>query len=521
MSAFREFWTWFGGKSRILPVCLCLGLALTPVTALAQSDSENPLSDLMNELLKGSQAPESGSDKAAPKPKAAPQTSNAPKKVVPQSRQEVMLSYAPLVKRVSPAVVNVYAARKVRDAVSPFRGDPFFEHFFGPKAFGRPRQRVSRSLGSGVIVEENGLVVTNHHVIKGADKVKVALADGREFDAKILLIDEKSDLAVMRIKPDEKLASLPLGNSDRVEVGDIVLAIGNPFGVGQTVTNGIISALARNRVKITDFGFFIQTDAAINPGNSGGALIDMQGRLIGINTAIFSRSGGSNGIGFAVPANMVNAVIRSANAGSSRLQRPWIGASFQSVTADIADSLGLDRPRGALIAGVIGDGPAEQAGLSVGDIILKIDGFDIEHVNALGYRLTTAGIGKTIAVEVLSRGKTISTELTLAKAPETTPRNVRQIDGSSPFTGARVANLSPALAQELDFDANVRGVIVLSVARGSSAERFDIRPRDVIVEINREKVQNVRQLARISNESARLWRYIILRKGQYIRQFVR
>ena len=280
---------------------------------------------------------------------------------VPAGRAEVQLSFAPLVKKVAPSVVNVYAARKaVRQ--SPFAGDPFFERFFGGGGFGRPRQRNQSSLGSGVIVTENGLVITNYHVIKDADEVKIALADGREYECEIMLKDEQSDLAVLKVAETVSFQPVEIGNSDQAEVGDLVLAIGNPFGVGQTVTSGIISAVARTRVGINDFGFFLQTDAAINPGNSGGALIDMQGRLIGINTAIFSRSGGSNGIGFAIPSNMVKVVLRSAAGSADHVVRPWIGASFQPVTAEIAASLGMQRPRGALVAEVIQPSPRQRCG---------------------------------------------------------------------------------------------------------------------------------------------------------------
>ena len=266
------------------------------------------------------------------------------------SAEELRLSYAPVVHRVAPAVVNVYAAKVVQNR-NPLFDDPVFRRFFGvPGDAGR---QVQRSLGSGVIVDPSGLVVTNVHVIEGADEVKVALADKREFEASIVLKDKRSDLAVLRIKDaHERFPTLDFANSDALQVGDVVLAIGNPFGVGQTVTHGIISALARTQVGITDYQFFIQTDAAINPGNSGGALVDMAGRLVGINTAIFSRSGGSQGIGFAIPANMVRVVVASAEHGGKAVERPWLGAKLQAVTADIADSIGLKRPAGALIADV-------------------------------------------------------------------------------------------------------------------------------------------------------------------------
>src|SRR4051812_14633359 len=266
---------------------------------------------------------------------------------VPASAADVKLSYAPIVQRVQPAVVNVYAAKTVQNR-NPLLDDPVFRRFFGVP--GQQPEQMQRSLGSGVMVDPSGLVVTNNHVIEGADQVKVSLADKREFEAEIVLKDSRTDLAVLRLKDGkEKFPTLDFANSDELMVGDVVLAIGNPFGVGQTVTHGIISALARTQVGITDYQFFIQTDAAINPGNSGGALVDMTGKLVGINTAIFSRSGGSQGIGFAIPANMVRVVVASAKSGGKAVKRPWLGARLQTVTPEIAETLGLKLPNGALV----------------------------------------------------------------------------------------------------------------------------------------------------------------------------
>src|SRR5512143_2917424 len=267
------------------------------------------------------------------------------------TQSELRLSYAPVVQHVAPAVVNVYAAKVVQNR-NPLLDDPIFRRFFGVPG-GPGGNQVQRSLGSGVIVDASGLIVTNNHVIEGADEVKVSLADKREFEATLVLKDQRSDLAVLRIKDGrEKFPTLEFANSDALQVGDVVLAIGNPFGVGQTVTHGIVSALARTQVGITDYQFFIQTDAAINPGNSGGALVDLAGRLVGLNTAIFSRSGGSQGIGFAIPVNMVKVVVASAKTGGKAVARPWLGAKVQAVTPDIADSMGLKRPSGALVANV-------------------------------------------------------------------------------------------------------------------------------------------------------------------------
>jgi len=290
---------------------------------------------------------------------------------VPTSSAEVRLSYAPIVQRVQPAVVNVYAAKVVRDR-NPLLDDPIFRRFFGVP--GQQPEQMQRSLGSGVMVDSSGLVVTNVHVIEGADEVKVSLSDKREFEAEIVLKDPRSDLAVLQLKGvHEKFPTLDFANSDELLVGDVVLAIGNPFGVGQTVTHGIISALARTQVGITDYQFFVQTDAAINPGNSGGALVDMTGKLAGINTAIFSRSGGSQGIGFAIPANMVRVVVASAKSGGKAVKRPWLGARLQAVTPEIAETLGLRLPTGALVANVVPSSPAARAGLKASDLVVAVD----------------------------------------------------------------------------------------------------------------------------------------------------
>src|SRR5476649_280432 len=289
----------------------------------------------------------------------------------PASPAEPRLSYAPIVQRVQPAVVNVFATKVVQNR-NPLLEDPIFRRFFGVP--GDQPEQMQRSLGSGVMVDPSGLVVTNVHVIEGADQVKVSLSDKREFEAEIVLKDSRTDLAILRLKDShEKFPTLDFANSDELLVGDVVLAIGNPFGVGQTVTHGIISALARTQVGITDYQFFIQTDAAINPGNSGGALVDLTGRLVGINTAIFSRSGGSQGVGFAIPANMVQVVVASAKTGGTAVKRPWLGAKLQPLTHDIAESLGLKRPAGALVASVFPDSPAARAGIKSGDVIVSVD----------------------------------------------------------------------------------------------------------------------------------------------------
>jgi len=439
-------------------------------------------------------------------------------RTVPQSRTEMQLSFAPLVKQTANAVVNVYAERVV-ERRSIFEGDPFFEEFFGQQMPNRTQKQSS--LGSGVIVGKSGIVVTNNHVIEGADDIKVALADGREYPSKVILKDERVDLAVLKIESDEEFGVLPLGDSDAVEVGDLVLAIGNPFGVGQTVTSGIVSALARNQVKAGDFGFFIQTDASINPGNSGGGLINMNGELIGINTAIFSRGGGSNGVGFAIPANLVKVFVASAEGGSTTFDRPFVGATFDPVTSEVAEALGLRRARGALVSAVLPDSPAEKAGLKPGQVVTAVNGISVEHPDALGYRLATVGIGGEAKLTVSTNGEEEDLTIALDRAPETTPRDERLIEGRNPFSGAVVANLSPRLAEELRMPAGSVGVVVTEVNRGSPAARIGLQPRDIVIELNGTSVASTEILAGLAAEDPAIWRVEIERDGQRIRQFFR
>ena len=434
--------------------------------------------------------------------------------LAPESRDEIRLSFAPIVKRSAPAVVNVYATQMRRETQSPFAGDPFFERFFG-QPFGMPRERARSSLGSGVIVSEDGVIVTNNHVIRDATKVQIVTADGREYGAEILLRDEKTDLAILKISDgDEDFPVLEFADSDDLEVGDLVLAIGNPFGVGQTVTSGIVSAVARTDIGVNDLSFFIQTDAAINPGNSGGALVDLRGNVVGINTAIYSRSGGSIGLGFAIPSNMVRSVLAQALAGSSEVERPWIGATFQRVTSDIARSMGLSRPHGALVTRVVPDSPAGQAGLRVGDLVIGVGHRDVQSPAALEYRLALFDIGRLVELRVFRRGKELSMRVRLERPPETVEPNLQLIAGSSPLAGAKVANLSPRLAVRLDIPADKAGVAVVDVDRGSPAARLGLRQGDVILRVQGDEIRTSRQLAEVTARRDRLWRLTISRKGR-------
>jgi Do/DeqQ family serine protease len=432
---------------------------------------------------------------------------------VPSSAAELRLSYAPIVQRVQPAVVNVYAAKIVQNN-NPLLDDPIFRHFFGSQ--GPQGEQTQRSLGSGVLVDPAGLVVTNVHVIEGADQVKVSLADKREFEAEIILKDSHSDLAVLKLKDSsERFPTLDFANSDEAMVGDVVLAIGNPFGVGQTVTHGIISALARTQVGITDYQFFIQTDAAINPGNSGGALVDMTGKLAGINTAIYSRSGGSQGIGFAIPANMVRVVVASAKSGGKSVKRPWLGAKLQSVTPDIADSLGLKTPSGALGASVEPSSPAARAGQKASDLITAIDGQSIADPNGFDYRFATHPLGGASQIDVIRSGKPLKLSVALETAPDT-DRNEITLAAHSPFQGATIANISPAVADELHLDADTDGVVITELTEDSTAATVGFQKGDIILAVNNKKISKTGDLDKVSRDTSRLWRITLLRAGQQI-----
>jgi Do/DeqQ family serine protease len=375
---------------------------------------------------------------------------------------------------------------------------------------------VSKALGSGVIVDASGLVVTNFHVIEGMTEVKVALSDKREFAADIVLKDQRSDLAVLRIKgAKERFPTLQFANSDEAQVGDVVLAIGDPFGVGQTVTHGIVSAVARTDVGVSDYQFFIQTDAAINPGNSGGPLVDMSGRMVGLNSAIYSRSGGSQGIGFAIPANMVRIVVASAEGGSGTVKRAWLGAKLQEVTPDIADSLGLQRPSGALVANVASDSPAGRAGIKTGDVIISVDGTAVDDPTAFNYRFATKPLGGTAQLGVIRQGHAIVVPVTLQSLPDT-PREELEIRASSPFRGATVANLSPALADEMRLDPNAQGVVVTDVADGSEAQSIGFQKGDIIVSVNNQKIDKPADLEHVASTGSRQWRITLMRGGQQI-----
>ena len=439
-------------------------------------------------------------------------------KGVPSSPAQIKLSFAPLVKKAAPAVVNIFTQKTVqaRRGVPSLFDDPFFRRFFSDSLgvpLNRPKSRQQNSLGSGVIVNPDGVIVTNRHVIQGADEIQVILADRREFVAKVLVSDPKTDLAVLKIRPaGQGLPHIQIQDSDELEVGDLVLAIGNPFGVGQTVTSGIVSALARTKIGDSNLNSYIQTDAAINPGNSGGALVSVDGRLVGVNTAIYSKSGGSHGIGFAVPSNMVRAVIRGVSPGGN-LVRPWFGATGQSVSQDIANTLGLERPSGVLINAVHNAGAAAKAGVVVGDVVLAINGHEINDPIGLRHRIATLPVGDSAVVRLWRGGTTRAVQLALMVAPKIPPKNETRMDGSQPLSGAIVGNMSPALAERAGADPFVTGVFIFKIIRGSPANRLGFRAGDYVRLVNNQPVTSVRDLIHEMKKPADQWRITVLRNA--------
>ena len=452
-------------------------------------------------------------------------TAEAQDQTVPGNREQIQMSFAPLVKKVAPAVVSISTKRVITQRVSPFASDPFFDRFFGQNfGGGLTRKRVQGALGSGVIVEADGLVVTNAHVIRGAEEITVVLADGREFDAKAVLTDEPSDLALLRVDAGgEALPHVTLESSEKLEVGDLVLAIGNPFGVGQTVTSGIVSAVARSNLNINDFNFFIQTDAAINPGNSGGALVAMDGGVIGINTAIFSKTGGSLGIGFSIPSEMVASVIaaeKSGQSGDRGIVRAWTGIVAQKVTPDIAESLGLKTPHGVLIADMHPASPAKKAGLQTGDVVLAVNGKPVREPADMKFRMATVPLGSEAEFEVLRKEKTVTLHVAAIAPPDDPPREETLLSGNHPLSGATVANINPTVAVELGLGGEESGVVVVSVDRRGQAVRI-VSPGEIIIGVNGMEIKDVGNLQKALKRGSvnGVWQ-IVLSSGGRQRQVI-
>ena len=407
-------------------------------------------------------------------------------------------------KLVTPAVVNISTSRVLKGQegfpLTPFFEDPFFRRFFGDEFFRQfevPRERREQSLGSGVIIDSNGYIVTNNHVISKADEIKVLLNDRREFKGKIVGTDPKTDLAVIKINA-AGLPSIPWGDSSQLQVGELVLAVGNPFGLNQTVTMGIISAVGRANVGIADYEDFIQTDAAINPGNSGGALVNIRGELIGINTAIFTRSGGYMGIGFAVPSSMAKSVMESLKT-KGKVVRGWLGVTIQEVNADLAKQFGLEDAKGALVSDVLENSPAEKAGVERGDVIIELDGKPVESASQLKNMVAQLTIGSKVDLTVVRDKKEKRLAVAIAEQPkEIAKAGVEEEAGASKaMAGIEVHDLTPEIARRYGLSRGERGVVVTQVEPDSNADNAGIREGDLILEMNRSPVRNTGDYERI------------------------
>ena len=432
---------------------------------------------------------------------------------VPQTDMQIKLSFAPVVKQTTPAVVNIYAKRIIASEQSPFASDPFFSDFF--KSFGRPTQRVQNSLGSGVILSSSGLVVSNYHVIEGATDIRVVLNDRREYDARVVLADKQSDLAVLKLKGAKDLPSLKLKPSGKVEVGDLVLAIGNPFGVGQTVSSGIVSGLARSGGAAGDTrAYFIQTDAPINPGNSGGALVDMAGRLVGINTSILTRSGGSNGIGFAIPADLVGAFLRQAEAGNRHFVRPWAGVIGQAMDPSLAKQFKLDHPEGMVVVELHPESPFAKAGLKDGDVVLSINGNPVNSPAEMLYHMSVLGVGAEAKVVYIRDGEKAETSVAMIAPPEVPARDTQKISTRGPLQGLTVTRINPAVIAENGLPVRAHGVLV-EQAEGFAAQ-VGFQPGDILVKVNGRKIATTQDAQAVARQESRLWDITIERHGQQL-----
>jgi serine protease Do len=400
---------------------------------------------------------------------------------------------------VKPAVVNISSTRiiKTQGIPSPFFNDPFFRKFFGDE-FGhleRPREHKQASLGSGVIVDKDGYILTNNHVIKDADEINVKLSDEREFKGKVIGTDPKTDIAVIKINSNH-LPIINWGDSDKLKVGETVIAIGNPYGLNQTVTSGIVSATGRANVGIADYEDFIQTDAAINPGNSGGALVNVRGELIGINTAIFSTSGGYQGIGFAIPSNMAKAVMENL-IKRGKVIRGWLGVTIQPVTPELAKQFNLKEEKGVLIGDVVEDSPAEKAGLQRGDVIVEYDGKEADEPAGLRNMVANTLPNKEVTIKILRDGKPKTVKVTIAELPAEMQSLPGKFDNL--LKGIHVQNLTPELKRSLSIPKRITGVIITDIEDGSPAEGI-LMQNDVIMEINKKRLRNMKDYEAVASK---------------------
>ena len=412
---------------------------------------------------------------------------------VPRQIMATGKAFSEIVNTVSPSVVNISTTKVVRRETGPFFEDPFFDFFSPFHEFGAPKKWKERSLGSGVIVSPDGYIITNNHVVEKADEIKVTLFDKRVFKGRIVGVDSKTDVAIIRIDAGN-LPVLSWGDSDTLQVGEFVLAIGSPYGLSNTVTMGIISAVGRANVGIADYEDFIQTDAAINPGNSGGPLVNIKGELIGINTAIFSRTGGYQGIGFAVPSNMVRLVMDQL-IQKGKVTRGWIGVSIQELTPELAQQFGLKKSKGALVSDVVKDSPAAKAGIVRGDIIIQFNGKEVKDVSSLRNLVAQSKAGSAISLKILRGGKELTVQVDIVELPrevaEVLPDQSPNEAEAKVLTGLAVMDLNKEIIRQLGFNKEEKGVVVVRVEPGSPADEAEMKKGDIIKEINKKEIDNL------------------------------
>lgn len=417
-----------------------------------------------------------------------PLAPNVPRQIVESSK-----AFSEIASSISPSVVNISTTKVMRRELAPFFDEPFSEFFSPFRDFKMPKKWKEQSLGSGVIVSPDGYIITNNHVIEQADEIRVTLFDKRSFKAKVIGVDNKTDVAIVKIDADN-LFAVQWGDSDKLQVGEFVLAIGNPYGLSHTVTMGIISAVGRANVGIADYEDFIQTDAAINPGNSGGPLVNTKGELIGINTAIFSRSGGYQGIGFAVPSNMARLVMDQL-VSKGKVTRGWLGVTIQEITPELSQKFGLRTSKGALIGDVAKGSPAEKSGLRRGDVILEFNGKKVSDVGNLRNMVAQSKVGIQIPITILRAGKEYTVHVTTSELPkelaETTPGNLPEDAVREGLSGLNVIELTREISRQLGLPLDEKGVVIVRVEPGSSIEDAGLRKGDVIQEIDRKKIAGI------------------------------
>jgi serine protease Do len=423
---------------------------------------------------------------------------------VPKQIIETSRAFSEIASAISPSVVNISTTKVVRRDLDSFFGDPLFDYFSPFRDFRMPRKWKEQSLGSGVIVSNEGYIITNNHVVEQADEIKVTLFDKRSLRATVIGSDPKSDIAVVKVKARD-LHAIQWGNSDELQVGEFVLTVGNPYGLNHTVTMGIISAVGRANVGIADYEDFIQTDAAINPGNSGGPLVNTDGKLIGINTAIFSRSGGYQGIGFAVPSNMVRLVMDQL-VEKGKVTRGWLGVSIQELTPELSRKFGLKISKGALIGDIVKGSPAEKAGLKRGDIILEVNGKKVKDVAHLRNMIAQSHPGMTMPINILRNNKKYSINVVIVEMPQEIteePGGFREESTFEELAGLTVIELSSEIARQLGLSKKERGVVVARVEPGSPADEVGIRKGDLVQELDRKKVYTLDDYSRITADIQR------------------